>query len=126
METYPRLIGISGPLKGMVLPVTEKEITFGRDPSNDVCLEDDLASRRHATARLHNGRTLLTDPRSRNGTMVNNADITSRYLEHGDRVKIAGSLVLHKIRAEGDEVPPDLADAVYDRGRTMRTVRIAR
>jgi len=43
----PRIVGIAGPLKGMVLALTDGEISVGREPSNKLWVADSAMSRRH-------------------------------------------------------------------------------
>jgi hypothetical protein len=40
----PRLVAISGPLKGSVFPITSEELSFGRAEDNLVCFDDELVS----------------------------------------------------------------------------------
>ena len=40
----PRLIGISGPLKGTTIPLVDAETIIGREPTNRVALNDPLVS----------------------------------------------------------------------------------
>src|SRR2546428_6966392 len=43
----PRLIAISGSLKGTIFDLTEHENLIGREASNQICLNDLSVSRRH-------------------------------------------------------------------------------
>jgi pSer/pThr/pTyr-binding forkhead associated (FHA) protein len=45
----PRVVGIAGPLKGMVLALTDNKISVGRDPSNRLWAADIAMSRHHCT-----------------------------------------------------------------------------
>lgn len=48
------------------------EITIGRSfNSSDICLKDSGVSSRHAIIKKENGRWFLTDPKSSNGTFIN-------------------------------------------------------
>jgi len=69
----PRIVAISGSLRGSVFPITEAGLVIGRKhPENDVTLEnDDMVSRRHCRLQLRGGQVLLTDLNSRNGTFAN-------------------------------------------------------
>ena len=67
----PRIIVLTGALGRKSFQITESALTIGRDPSNDICVDDDTASRRHCVIRLENGCPVLVDQYSRNGTYVN-------------------------------------------------------
>jgi adenylate cyclase len=72
-----------------VLELGER-LTIGRSSSNDLVLDDQNASRRHAEIRHHGGpRYRLTDVGSANGTWLNGRRLTvPKDLEDGDRVVI--------------------------------------
>ena len=63
---------LSGPLDGKTWPF-EREITIGRDDAvAGACITlDRYISRRHAQVREDDGRLVLADLESRNGTKVN-------------------------------------------------------
>jgi adenylate cyclase len=64
---------------------------IGRDPTNDLQLEDREVSRFHAVIqRLNDGQYWITDLISRNGTRVKGESLkgSSQRLEHGDRLRI--------------------------------------
>jgi pSer/pThr/pTyr-binding forkhead associated (FHA) protein len=73
-------------------------VSIGRLSECDVVVNDPGASRRHAEVRSDNGRYVLTDLGSTNGTKVNEATITERELAPGDRITI-GHTVLEFRRA---------------------------
>jgi pSer/pThr/pTyr-binding forkhead associated (FHA) protein len=52
---------------------------------------DPTTSRRHAVIVQQNGRYLLRDEGSSNGTFVNGAQITEHPLHSGDEIRIGGS-----------------------------------
>jgi hypothetical protein len=68
-------------------------VTIGRLPECEVVLKDAGASRRHAQIREQDGRFVLTDLGSTNGTQLNGETIQSRTLSDGDRITI-GTTVL--------------------------------
>ncbi len=65
-------------------------LTIGRSPRNNLVLDDNIASRRHAEIRCHSqGRYTLIDAGSANGTWVNGRRLTSpRNLRVGDVIMI--------------------------------------
>lgn len=81
-------------------PLDKPEIVIGRAPTSDILLsKDKLTSRRHAHVRYENGRYLLLDEHSANGTFVNGEQIEEAvpYVLHdGDHVGIGEhELVFH-------------------------------
>ena len=64
----------------MVLPVrsfSQMEILIGRDPQNDLQLQDDTISARHARIFHSNNLWMVEDSQSTNGTFLNNEKILS-------------------------------------------------
>lgn len=71
-------------------------ILIGRDPQNDVVLDDRRVSRKHAEIRLRLGRYTLYDLQSTNGTYVNGRRVAEKVLDDGDRISIGGlELLFH-------------------------------
>ncbi len=68
------------------------ETNIGRAPNSDILLsKDKLTSRRHAVITYENGKYLLVDQRSANGTLINGEpleEMVSHPLVDGDRVGI--------------------------------------
>jgi transcriptional regulator with GAF, ATPase, and Fis domain len=89
-----RLVAISGPLSGEVLPLYGPEIFVGRDPSNTICLADLALSRSHCSLLLDNGVWRIRDRHSFNGTFVNGAQVTDYALKHRDRIELGESVFL--------------------------------
>jgi hypothetical protein len=69
----PDLVGKKIPLMFKVFP----QITIGRSPENVVILPDPTVSRRHATIRVEDGKVVLVDLGSTNGTYVYNSETGS-------------------------------------------------
>ncbi|MEZ4440325.1 MAG: FHA domain-containing protein [Polyangiaceae bacterium] len=77
----------------------QNEITIGRVKGNDVLLPKGNVSKRHARLIMRDGRFIVTDLKSTNGTYVNHRRITHATLvREGDRIYI-GDFVL---RIDGD------------------------
>lgn len=82
-------------------PLDKPEIVIGRAPTSDILLsKDKLTSRRHAHVRYENGRYLLLDEHSANGTFVNGEQIEEGvpYVLHdGDHVGIGEHELVFRI-----------------------------
>lgn len=72
------------------VPLGSDPVLIGRDPQNDVVLDDRRVSRKHAEIRLRLGRYTLYDLQSTNGTYVNGRRVAEKVLEDGDKVSIGG------------------------------------
>jgi len=73
------------------IPLGVEALAIGRDPENELVLDDRRVSRRHAEIRLRLGRYTLYDLQSTNGTYVNGRRVAEIVLSDGDRVQIGGS-----------------------------------
>lgn len=63
-------------------------ITFGRDPSNDICITSHFVSRRHGRFRLDAGRWVIEDLGSKNGLLFNGSTISAKILCDNDNIRI--------------------------------------
>lgn len=63
-------------------------ITFGRDPSNDICIKSGYVSRRHGQFRYFNGRWHIEDLGSKNGLLFNGNIIPGKMLCDNDTIRI--------------------------------------
>ncbi len=101
---------------GQAVLLVDAEVTIGRVVDAEVRLADSRVSRRHAVIRIEQGRPVLTDLDSTNGTTVQGVPIRRHVLADGDEIGVAG--VVLRFRA-GETVPADRAhdasDAVSDR-----------
>ncbi|MHC4880321.1 MAG: SpoIIE family protein phosphatase [Planctomycetota bacterium] len=80
---------LHGAEAGRMFPLEGERIVFGRHPSCEVVLEDGAVSRQHAQIVQLHGSYYLEDLRSRNGTQVNDTDVTEpRLLADGDVVRV--------------------------------------
>jgi pSer/pThr/pTyr-binding forkhead associated (FHA) protein len=100
----PRLIGIAGPLEGATFGLDEEELSIGREPGNNLTIEDLRMSRRHCFLKKEAEAYTITDLESRNGTFVNGVPVKERRLEHGDQIRVGQSVFVFLARdAEVDE-----------------------
>ncbi len=80
-------------LKFKDLPLKEIDLagdskTIGREPANDIVVENLLVSGYHARIDPAGREYVLTDLQSKNGTFVNGERITSTKLKDGDQILI--------------------------------------
>jgi FHA domain len=94
------LIGVSGPLEGKRFTLEKYGVRIGRNPDNDLVIpQDNFVSGRHAYLEYEKNRFLIVDGHSRNGTFVNDKQVTDggRVLSSGDRIRIGHSTFEVKI-----------------------------
>jgi len=80
-------------------PLTEPVVNIGRDPSNQLYLEDLRVSRMHAQLRLVQGRFVIFDLDSKGGTYVNGVAVTTHALSPGDVILLAGVPLVYGLEA---------------------------
>lgn len=92
-----------GPGAGSRFRVDADEIRIGRHPEAQVLLDDVTVSRRHALLTTVDGRVVLTDQGSLNGTYVAGERVDSHVLADGDELQIGRfHLVFHEGTVTGD------------------------
>jgi len=96
----PRLLVLSGPLKDSTIPLPEGEITIGREASNGITVIDPSVSRKHCLVSGQDGRFLVRDLDSRNGTQVNGTGVEEQWLQHGDEIAAGDSSFLFLLQDE--------------------------
>ena len=73
VAAVPRLVIVKGPQTGRQFQLTALATHIGRAPGNQILLEDTAVSTHHAHVTEENGRYVLTDQRSTNGTFLYDA-----------------------------------------------------
>ena len=81
---------------GPTVALGPEPVLIGRDPQNDVVLDDRRVSRKHAEIRLRLGRYTLYDLQSTNGTYVNGRRVAEKVLEDGDKISVGGLEVVFR------------------------------
>ena len=89
---------IAGGEPGTRHPITGDVTRLGRLADSDIVLADPGASRRHAEIRREDGRFVIADLGSTNGTLVNESTVTERPLEDGDRITIGRTVIEFRSR----------------------------
>lgn len=69
-------------------PLFKERLTIGRTSHNDIQLNLQYVSRRHAVISTENGETRIIDWGSKNGVFVNRKQVTEHALRSGDTVSI--------------------------------------
>src|SRR5262249_4897886 len=80
-------------------------VYVGRANECAIRTDDAMVSRRHSVVRLDDGRYIVEDLQSANGTEVNTVKVQRQVLNHNDTVR-CGSLWLRFVISDGGGVPP--------------------
>ena len=110
----PRLLVLSGPLKDSIIPLSEGEITIGREASNGIAIVDPSVSRKHCELSAQDGRFRVRDLDSRNGTLVNGAAIEQRDLQHGDEIAAGDSSFLFLLEDADEDLTPSAGRVEFE------------
>lgn len=80
---------------GNIFTLTQSTITIGRGAFNFVRLESDALSSQHASLHIDNGRAVLEDLNSTNGTFINNMPVKQpTELMHGDVISLGNEKLM--------------------------------
>lgn len=88
----------NGSFEGMVYTLREEETLIGRNPTTDITLLDEGISREHALVLFDEaeGRHVVEDLQSTNGTKVNGKRVRSAVLQDGDEVRVGHTCLLYR------------------------------
>jgi len=107
------VVVLTGRKVGMLFPLNEEGSVVGRAMDCDVVLDDDGISRVHAVIIHENGRWLLRDLKSTNGTFVGSRTVgdTPLALRDGDRIRLGADVLLRF--GTQDEIERQFLDHLY-------------
>lgn len=91
---------LDGADRGRVFHNLTTPVTIGREEGNTIQLNDERVSRFHIKIQEDQGRLVLTDLQSTNGTKVNGEDMQLRILRFGDMVTVGRSVLLFGSREQ--------------------------
>jgi two-component system cell cycle response regulator len=94
--------------------VLQRDITsVGRDRENDIVLDSDSVSRRHARIELRDGAFFVVDLDSTNGTFVNDEPepVTASQLRQGDQLKIGDTIFKY---LSGSDVEAQYHETIFN------------
>jgi serine phosphatase RsbU (regulator of sigma subunit)/pSer/pThr/pTyr-binding forkhead associated (FHA) protein len=101
---------LKGSNQGTVVPLENGDKwTMGRNADCQVVVNLPAVSREHAMIRRIQGKFYIEDLKSRNGTSVNNQEISARtLLNHNDRIKICDAVFAFVDQAPKPPLPAEL------------------
>lgn len=92
VQRYGSFVFLTGPLSGKRHDVTPEGVWIGRDESSKLVLPMSSVSKRHAWVGARNGRAVVVDEGSTNGTFLDSRPgqrITEHELEPGEVIIVA-------------------------------------
>lgn len=100
-----------GKQKGREIPLPATMFVIGRDPLCHLRPHSDLVSRRHCAIACWNGKVLIRDLKSANGTYLNRKRIINQIeVHHGDVLDVGDLSFSFHIAADPSEVFPDFKE----------------
>ena len=120
----PRIVAISGPLKGQVFRLAEGAVSVGRDPSNRMPIRDVTVSRQHCVIEMKGDQTTVNDLESHNGTLVNGIPVSKRQLSHGDVLRIGQCELVFLTEADAPSDVPRVFYSDSSSADIRKTVRL--
>ena len=101
----------AGASAGIAAPFGGDPVTIGRDPTNDLPIDDPTVSRQHAVIYSNGSVVALRDLQSSNGTYVNNSRIVNDVpLNLGDIISVGNTHIVFEV-AQRYSQPVPSADA---------------
>jgi hypothetical protein len=89
------LVIVAGPAQGRRIPVRDG-LVVGRAPECGFSLNDEFASHRHFRLAICNGRVVVEDLGSGNGTKVNGRQVTNVALQPDDIIEAGNTKMLYR------------------------------
>jgi transcriptional regulator with GAF, ATPase, and Fis domain len=120
----PRLMAISGSLRGTVQQLIDGQISIGRSDSNHVCLIDRVVSRRHCVIEQVDERYELADLDSHNGTFVNGIPVRRKAIDHGDTIRVGNAEFVFLVRDGEDADSTELRLSDDESISELETIRL--
>ena len=96
-EALPAILKVvSGMDVNKTLELTGCRINIGRLVGSELFLTDTGVSRLHAFIVVEDGKHVIYDGKSMNGTYVNGLRISKKVLQHGDSIKVANTAIIYE------------------------------
>ncbi|MCF6287465.1 MAG: FHA domain-containing protein, partial [Candidatus Hydrogenedentes bacterium] len=110
-----RVVVLTGPLQGKSFDINTK-LSIGRNPDNDLQLEDLQISRQHAVIEQKDGATMLRDLGSGNGSFVGERRILEYKLSSGDLLHLGTQELRFESEALSGDEAQEAAQKAVDEG----------
>lgn len=115
-----RIVGADGSEK--VVELRERKVQIGRGRDNDIVLTDPEkgVSRTHAELRFENGRYIIVDLQSQNGTWVNGQRVERAEVPHGAEIAIGD----YRFKLQNDPVKSGAGATIARPARDLGDLQI--
>jgi len=110
-----RLVILTGPLQGKSIDIKSR-LSIGRNPDNDLQLEDLQISRQHAVIEQGEKATLVRDLGSGNGSFIGDRRILEYKLSHGDVIRLGTQELRFESEPLTEEEAQQAAKAASEEG----------
>jgi|688.fasta_scaffold02198_6 predicted component of type VI protein secretion system len=112
---------LQGADRGRVFRTLATPVTIGREEGNLVQLNDERISRFHVKIQEDDGRLVVTDLDSTNGTKVNGQVCSLKILRNGDTIAVGRTVLLVRSHAEGEVGSADELPLLDAAGSSLRS-----
>ncbi|MDP6633644.1 MAG: ATP-binding protein [Phycisphaerae bacterium] len=117
---------IQGPDKGRIFDLRAGDNVVGRENGATIVLNDQTASRAHACINVDNGKSLLSDVGSANGTFLNGVRIgQATGLKRGDQVRCGSTLLVFQGDAASPSPTPGAGVDIDENGMLVDSAIVA-
>lgn len=110
-----KLTVVGGRSRGTTYALAEGEVWIGRQVGNTIVLESSRVSKRHCRLVVSDGKVVLEDQGSANGTFVNGSLVKDKDLQPGDKISV-GDFIFQLSRAskrkKARALPGEMAEIV--------------
>jgi sigma-B regulation protein RsbU (phosphoserine phosphatase) len=100
-------------------PIRGREVTIGREPTNDICIPDPLVSKYHAKIIVSNHSLTVFDLGSVNKTRVNGQLVDQAALRYGDELQFARVKCQLTVARDGEPGTLDLPGSAVTEGSSI-------
>ena len=105
-------------------PVNQESISIGRSSSNDIQINDDTVSNRHALINTLGGETFVEDLGSTNGTLVDGKHVSKLLLMHSDVIQTGAHKLLYFSDENAEYDPSMLTKAEPSKTQFINTEEV--
>lgn len=82
---------------GSAFQLNESVTSIGRSADNDIILTDETASNQHSKIRIEDGKFMIYDLVTTNGTIVNGETVHNKEIHENDEIKIGETVFVFKV-----------------------------
>jgi len=111
----PRLVGLSGPVRGKEFYLMRTEVKVGRTEENDIGIDHQSMSRQHCRFVLDQGTWKVYDNKSANGVRINGEEYAVSAVKPGDTIELGHLKFRFCAPGEKFSAPTEKAEGAADK-----------